>query len=302
MKGTVTAADMGDPRSRVRQARRGKPPTEPAPLAFHADPPDFVRLIVGMLLGLTASGTAAAEPAKLSEAQIAALKAGYPDHIRSIEGGHLIWADGSRVGVDDGVIKEDLAARLRSPDIEDMLSLAYPLGPAAAPPATDFDPGRIRDPKFFRAIYGDCSQPGFSAALVDVVWLPKNAGKPIKFNPANGAAEQLRKVSEELDRLPDVYMDYLTPVAQTFLCRGIAGTERVSGHAFGIAIDLNTSFAHYWRWTRPDSNGTYRYQNALPQPIVDVFEKHGFIWGGKWYHYDTMHFEYRPELAPPVNR
>jgi peptidoglycan LD-endopeptidase CwlK len=27
-----------------------------------------------------------------------------------------------------------------------------------------------------------------------------------------------------------------------------------------------------------------------------VFEKHGFIWGAKWYHYDTMHFEYRPEL------
>ncbi|MEJ2663631.1 MAG: M15 family metallopeptidase, partial [Spirochaetia bacterium] len=26
------------------------------------------------------------------------------------------------------------------------------------------------------------------------------------------------------------------------------------------------------------------------------FEKYGFIWGGKWYHYDTMHFEYRPEL------
>ncbi|MDP3291618.1 MAG: M15 family metallopeptidase, partial [Sulfuricurvum sp.] len=23
---------------------------------------------------------------------------------------------------------------------------------------------------------------------------------------------------------------------------------------------------------------------------------HGFIWGGRWYHYDTMHFEYRPEL------
>ena len=30
--------------------------------------------------------------------------------------------------------------------------------------------------------------------------------------------------------------------------------------------------------------------------IVDVFERNGFIWGGKWYHYDTMHFEYRPEL------
>jgi len=34
----------------------------------------------------------------------------------------------------------------------------------------------------------------------------------------------------------------------------------------------------------------------MPQQIVDIFERHGFIWGGKWYHYDTMHFEYRPEL------
>jgi hypothetical protein len=35
----------------------------------------------------------------------------------------------------------------------------------------------------------------------------------------------------------------------------------------------------------------------MPQEIVDIFERHGFIWGGKWYHYDTMHFEYRPELT-----
>ena len=27
-----------------------------------------------------------------------------------------------------------------------------------------------------------------------------------------------------------------------------------------------------------------------------LIERHGFIWGGNWYHYDTMHFEYRPEL------
>jgi hypothetical protein len=25
-------------------------------------------------------------------------------------------------------------------------------------------------------------------------------------------------------------------------------------------------------------------------------EEEGFIWGGKWPMYDTMHFEYRPEL------
>ena len=30
--------------------------------------------------------------------------------------------------------------------------------------------------------------------------------------------------------------------------------------------------------------------------IVHIFEKHGFIWGGRWLHYDTMHFEFRPEF------
>ena len=38
------------------------------------------------------------------------------------------------------------------------------------------------------------------------------------------------------------------------------------------------------------------YRDRMPPEIVDIFERHGFIWGGKWYHYDTMHFEYRPEL------
>ena len=38
--------------------------------------------------------------------------------------------------------------------------------------------------------------------------------------------------------------------------------------------------------------------DRIPKEIVDVFEKYGFIWGGRWYHYDTMHFEYRPEFLP----
>ena len=41
---------------------------------------------------------------------------------------------------------------------------------------------------------------------------------------------------------------------------------------------------------------------GVPHEIVEVFERHGFIWGGKWYHYDTMHFEYRPELLATAVR
>ena len=48
----------------------------------------------------------------------------------------------------------------------------------------------------------------------------------------------------------------------------------------------------YWRWSKSG------WHNRIQIEIARVFERHGFIWGGRWYHYDTMHFEYRPELLP----
>ena len=30
--------------------------------------------------------------------------------------------------------------------------------------------------------------------------------------------------------------------------------------------------------------------------IVESFEKYGFVWGGKWSHFDILHFEYKPEI------
>jgi hypothetical protein len=59
-----------------------------------------------------------------------------------------------------------------------------------------------------------------------------------------------------------------------------------------IGRDVNTEFADYWLWS-PKGTG---YRNRLPFEIVQIFEKYRFIWGGKWEHFDTMHFEYRPEL------
>ena len=80
----------------------------------------------------------------------------------------------------------------------------------------------------------------------------------------------------------------------TFATRTIAGTDRTSAHAWGIAIDIDTSQADYWR------NGPKRvWRNRIPSSIVDAFEAEGFVWGGRWFHHDTMHFEYRPELFDP---
>jgi hypothetical protein len=64
-------------------------------------------------------------------------------------------------------------------------------------------------------------------------------------------------------------------------------------HAYGIAIDIATSRSDYWRWAGGE---TAPYRNRIPAEIVAIFERHGFIWGGRWSHFDTMHFEYRPEL------
>ena len=63
-----------------------------------------------------------------------------------------------------------------------------------------------------------------------------------------------------------------------------------------MTIDINVAQSDYWRNFKPDSKGVYSYRNRIPWKIVEIFEKYGFIWGGKWYHFDTMHFEYRPEL------
>ena len=81
---------------------------------------------------------------------------------------------------------------------------------------------------------------------------------------------------------------YVARLGGTLAERNIAGTDRKSAHSWGIAIDLNDTLADYWRW------GARKHK--MPQAIVDAFEAEGFIWGGRWFHYDTMHFEYRPEL------
>jgi hypothetical protein len=105
-------------------------------------------------------------------------------------------------------------------------------------------------------------------------------------------------VSLELDELLSKSMlQYVSKPAGTFNWRQIQGTRRLSAHAYGIAVDINVDKTHYWRWE--EARGVTGYKNTIPYEIVEVFEKHGFIWGGKWYHFDTMHFEYRPEFFVP---
>jgi hypothetical protein len=260
-----------------------------------------IALMVCGLRGQAAVADPAAESPAPDVAAIAArLTAAYPGIVKGIDGGNVVFADGSKLPFDDGKGFKSAADWLENPDIEDMFRHAYPAGAAYMTPEKDFDPGRARNEAFFTKVYGDCRKGGASNTLANVVWLPKKWGAKLPFSKINGAAEHLKAVSEELDQLPQRFNADLYPTAGTYNCRVVAGTKALSPHGFGIAIDIALKHSAYWRWDGAKPDGTIAYTNKIPLEIVNIFEKHGFIWGGRWYHYDTMHFEYRPEMAPPV--
>jgi hypothetical protein len=86
--------------------------------------------------------------------------------------------------------------------------------------------------------------------------------------------------------------------------RSIADTQSRSFHAYGAALDMLPSstgrLETYWLWTARTRSDWWAvpYDQRLhpPEAVIKAFEAYGFVWGGKWLFYDTMHFEYRPEI------
>jgi D-alanyl-D-alanine carboxypeptidase-like protein len=230
-------------------------------------------------------------PAPAQDTSLDALVRAYPEFLVSHDGKVLIWKDGTRMPVSDGRSDKNFEEKLRHASIIDQLSIRYVKGPLEKPPELQEDPGRFRNTAFFDKMYGDCSKGEVQRKLVKVAWLRKSGGGSVQITTVNGVADRLRAVSEELDALWPELKKFTFPSAGTFNCRTVKDTGNRSMHAWGAAIDLNTKFADYWLWS---PKGGYR--NRIPVEIVEIFEKHGFIWGGKWGHFDTMHFEYRPEL------
>ena len=225
------------------------------------------------------------------ESPVDALVRAYPDFLASHDESFLIWKDGTRMPLSDGRSGKTFDEKLRNPSILDQVSLPYVKGPMSKPPGQEEDPGRFRNVAFFDKMYGDCTKGEVQRKLAEVPWLPQSGGGTVPVTTVNSVAERLRTISEELDRLSPNFKRYAIPSAGTFNCRPVRDTGNRSMHAWGGAIDLNTNFADYWLWNT--SNG---YRNRIPFEIVEIFERHQFIWGGKWEHFDTMHFEYRPEL------
>ena len=230
-------------------------------------------------------------PARAADlAALDALIHAYPEQLAGYDANDLIWRDGTRMPLSDGRLDKSFEEMLRGGSIFDQIRLSYPAGTSAAALAPQGDPGRVRNRRFFDKMYGSCWKGEVGPRLVPVVWLPRSWGRTVEITSVNGIVAKLAQVSEELDALPPAIKRYAYPPAGTYNCRTVADTGEPSMHSWGAAIDINAARAAYWLWPRAAA------ADILPAQIIDIFERHGFIWGGKWLHYDTMHFEYRPEL------
>lgn len=234
--------------------------------------------------------------AALADPALDALVAAYPDHLAGYDARDVIWKDGTRMPISDGRANKTFEQLLDEPDIKDQFAFPYRLGADVTPPAVNEDPGRIRHEKFFVKMYGDCHKGEVTKRLKPVAWMPGRGGGKLSVTAVNGVNERLAAVVKELETLPAAMTKYLVPSAGTYNCRVIKNTRRLSVHAFAAAVDINDKQADYWEFLK-GTGGKFSWRNRVPGAIGEIFERHGFIWGAKWFHVDSMHFEYRPELV-----
>lgn len=248
-------------------------------------------------VALTPVGERARQPARppipweLSRLQLA-----YAGYILSVDEGFIHWRDGSVT--EWSPIRDRLLRHLRTPPTFEELLKRQPVRDFSRGPVErvyENDTGRQTFLEILKKVYGATPQQ-VERNLRVVRFMPRTLNLRLRFNARNGAADALEAVGRELDDLPSSYHRYLQR-STTYVNRSIRGTRIPSLHSLGIAIDINPRYGNYWRWDVAATRRTnQRPRNRIPLEIVNIFEKHGFLWGGRWYFYDTLHFEYRPEL------
>lgn len=215
------------------------------------------------------------------------LQLAYPDTIKEVTNSYIDWTDGKRMLIRHFPLIDNIIASANDVDLS--------IGSVSRD-----DIRRDSYEVFFRKMYGN-SPEAVQKKLITIYWMPHVFGKkyPLKVTTINGVDKKLTRISEALEKLPPSFHKYVDKPASSYYWRNVAKEEYLSMHSFGIAIDINLDYSNYWLWDYMRSKRTLTHltlRNKIPMEIVEIFENEGFSWGGRWYHYDTMHFEYRPEL------
>lgn len=224
-----------------------------------------------------------------------ALEVAYPGLTVEREKGVVRFADGRRLTLGDAsdLPPDELLDRGR---ILDQFKYVYPLDFDLQYRKTAWvDPGRVRNDAFFRTLYFP-SRAEAVHSLTKVVFTGAAVSATFSVTRKHCVHVQLAAALAEIAAMGPTMDRFFRPNGGSFKWRRISGTNRLSPHSFGIAVDINPTLGQYWRWSgaRPGAAGDY--VNRIPATLVATMERYGFIWGGKWHHFDGMHFEYRPEM------
>lgn len=220
----------------------------------------------------------------------------YPEYVKNVivkEDGrvYLAMKSGRELLYDDKKEK-NFNQKLNNPDLQDMLEQIYPISDINNLMEENFDPGRFRVYGLLKDVYGK-SKGEIQSNLVNV----KIGYQNCLFNENNEASKSLKEAMGEITSVAKskgkIYK-CVFPTNGTFNYRLISGTNNLSAHSFGTAIDLASDRRDYWKWTTREEG--QKRLDSYPREIVEIFEKNNFIWGGKWGHFDILHFEYRPEI------
>lgn len=247
-------------------------------------------------LSTASSDTNTVEYYQTMKKDLLCLMLAYPEYIANVEKEesgrvYLVMKSGKKILYDDKKTKS-FEEKLSNSDLQDMMEQDYPLSYNKSLMEKNFDPGRRRVYALLKEVYGESKQQ-VESNLKNVSVGYSN----YQFNGNNKAAESLQNVIKELIPITQKRKDigvYVYPCSGTFNYRLIAGTNQLSPHSFGIAIDLARDKRDYWKWASREE-GEKRIA-SYPKELVEIFEKNDFVWGGKWGHFDILHFEYRPEI------
>jgi len=224
----------------------------------------------------------------------------YPEYVVGVDKKnddevYLIMKSGKKLIYDDKKHKNH-EEKLANPDLQDMLEQDYPLEKGTEIMDKTFDPGRARHYELLNEVYGN-SKNVIEKNLISLKYGYTN----YQFNSKNKANTSLEDALKEAMTLAKTRGDIgsiLYPASGTYNYRVISGTGRLSPHSYGIAIDLKSDKRDYWKWSS-EKQGKERLKD-YPKELVEAFEKNNFVWGGKWGHFDILHFEYRPEIMLKV--
>jgi D-alanyl-D-alanine carboxypeptidase len=214
------------------------------------------------------------------------------DDVVFVIGGHHIHFDGGRM-VEEG--------RANSHEACDPIFYPYSLEPLVVPLPSEDMPTYCND--LLESLWGRTESQirkhgrattflGHRMFLNELVLAPL------------AAVEQDVRSAARTDPSVASWADHIS-ITYSWVDREIAGSTTRSYHAWGMAVDLvPTSYGGrhvYWRWSEAiDEEGWDRIpigeRWSPPEPVIEIFERHGFVWGGKWPHFDDIHFEYRPEI------